>query len=547
MSLQFRRHYRLLVLLVLVLAGCTLALGDVRIIAYTVAGNRQVATAGADYGSQVDLFDQTVVHSIQITIDEADYQQMITTYQETGVKDYSHADVVIDGTLVRDVGLRLKGNASLRTALGGRGGPGMGFGPGNMPFPEDGRLLQPPDGGQWQPPAGVPPESLPARGDGVGRVPQPPDGGEWQPPAASPQEGQERAERRPPAGDMPPGGMWAGREGAGEAGAKVPLLIKFDEFVPGQTYQGLDRLAVRTYGTSPDAALLQEPVTNAVAAAAGLPATRTAYAGVRLNDGQEQLFTLSEVIGDDYLAQHLAYDGGVLYKSDLGADLSYQGEDPSAYATRFTQQTRVNDADLAPLIALARFVSESDDEAFQAGLARRLDVEGFATYLAVNNLLVNVDSMAGMSNNYYLYYDDVAERFTVLLWDANESLGKLAGGGRAATYDLYYQGRQGMGGGRGGMERSNTLVTRFLAAPTFRALYEAKLVEIYDREFAGGAIDRRIEEYADLVRTAAAERTGLVDLEQYEQAVVSLQAFVEQRAAYVASTELLAGQTSAVP
>jgi spore coat protein CotH len=558
MSLRFRRHYRLLILLVLVLGTCVLALGDARIIAYTVAGRGRVGTAGADHGGPVDLFDSTVVHSIEIAIDEADYQQMLTTYRETGQKDYFRADVVIDGALVHDVGLRLKGNASLRTALGGRLAGGMGAGPGGLPAFDPG---EPPGRQPGQPP-----------GEEEGRAPEPASGDEWQPrqpPAGAVAEGQSGAGEGPPAGAAPegqagpgrqpraggmPGGNWGAEAGEGQAATKIPFLIKFDQFVPGQTYQGLDRLAIRTYGASYDAAMLQEPVTNAILGAAGLPVTRTAYAGVRLNGGDEELFSLSEVIGEDYLARYFANPNGVLYKAELGADLAYQGEDPSAYATHFTQQTRVNDADLAPLIDLARFVSESDEEAFETGLAARLDVGALATYLAANNLLVNVDSMGGMSNNYYLYYDDMAERFTVLMWDANESLGKLGGGNQSAAYDLYYTGAQGMAGGRGGIAgpdglggpgRTNTLVTRFLAVPAFRTLYEAKLLDIYAQAYDGGALDRQIEEYAALVRAAAAERSSLVDLQSYEQAVASVQAFVAQRAAYLAGTELVAGQAGA--
>jgi hypothetical protein len=50
-----------------------------------------------------------------------------------------------------------------------------------------------------------------------------------------------------------------------------------------------------------------------------------------------------------------------------------------------------------------------------------------------------------------------------------------------------------------------------------RALYETKIVEIYDQAFASGAIDRQIEEYAAVVRAAATERSSLVDLERYDQ------------------------------
>lgn len=547
MRLRFRRHYRLLIALGLLLGGLVAGLGNQRIIAYTVPGVLDSASLGVgrNYTNDVALFDETLVHSVQILIDEEDYQKMLTTYQETGAKDYFHADVIIDGVRVNNVGLRLKGNASLQTALG-RGGRQMPGGGGG------GNRGQLPGGAGQAPAAGAQPQQVnppnrPAQGERpafpAGQQPEAPPAGNGQMPAQ-------------PAGPQAGAGPMAAQPvdtAAASNTAKIPLLLKFDEFVSAQSYQGYRFLAIRTYGISSDAAMLQEPVTNAMARLAGLPATQTAYAGVRLNDGEEQLFVLSEVIDETYLARYFPYSNGILYKAELGATLSYQGEDPSAYATSFTQQTRVNDADLAPLIKFMRFLDESDDATFASELPDYLDVEAFATYLALNNLLVNTDSIAGMNNNYYLYYDDLAERFTLLMWDANESLGKLSGGGQAASYDLYFQTqsqpgmgggrRMGLGGGRGLGGGANTLVTRFMATPSFLALYEQKLQEVYQAAFASGALTQQIEQYATLVRQTNQER-ALVNSASYEAAVTQVLNFVAQRSAYLASTTLLGGQSA---
>lgn len=292
--------------------------------------------------------------------------------------------------------------------------------------------------------------------------------------------------------------------------------------------------------------MLQEPITNYVFIASGLSAAQTAFAGVAIDDGDEQLYTISEILNDTYVSLHMENPGGVLYKAEVGADLAYQGEDPSLYARSFTQQTRVNDADLGPLIELMQFVTEADDATFERELDEHLDVESLATYLAINNLLVNTDSLVGMSNNYYLYYDEVTGRFTLLMWDGNESLGKMGRGGQAATYDLYFSGQDGgggrMGGGVGGGR--NILVTRFLASEKFMALYEQKLAGVYEAAFASGAMAAKIEEYAALVRAANARRS-LVATDSYDQAVAQVLAFVEQRGAYLATTPLLGGQAMA--
>ncbi|MBN1147185.1 MAG: CotH kinase family protein [Anaerolineales bacterium] len=511
MSLKFKRNYPILLLLAATLALFAFALGDQRIIAYEVqAEGQQSAQALAscfDIANDVALFDDGLVHSIQVLMPEEDYDLMIAAYQETGLKEYFQADIIIDGVQIDDVGIRLKGNASLQTALGG--GRGMG-GRGARPV---GERQQPPEME-----AGAEPPEMPADG----ARPEPPQG--FQPPQGmdppfAPQDGA-------------PGGM--GQVAEGEI--KIPFLIKFDEYVDGQTYQGYTYLSIRNYGVSPDAAMLHEPLTNAAARLAGLPATQTAYTGFKINDAEETLYVISEIIDETYLAGYFENADGVLYKAEVGSTLSYVDENPSSYAQSFSQETRLNDADLAPLIAFMRFLDQADEAAFESELPNWLDVDSFATYLALNNLLVNTDSMIGMNNNYYLYYDETSRQFTLLMWDANESLSKL---GSDATYDLYFSdagGRGGRGPGMGGGQ--NVLMARFMANATFKALYEQKVQMIYQQAFASGALSDMAARYSALIHSVNAER-GLVDLDAYDQAAEKTLSFISQRAQYLASTELL--------
>ncbi|MCW5873045.1 MAG: CotH kinase family protein [Anaerolineales bacterium] len=548
MSLTLKRNLPLLLLLAAMMAALVLVIGNQRVIAYTTSNSisTRLSTAGGnDVSNTVALFDDGLVHEIQVLMSDSDYDSMITTYQQTGEKEYFQADVIIDGVRINDVGIRLRGNASLRTALGGGGGAGFGLFGGGQPdgvqFPEgqlppfgeggapEGMLFgqgqaMPEDMQGFQPPAG--------RG---GQGGQPPEG--FAPP--------EGAEQGP--GGMQPGGFQfggggMGREPISEELIKIPFMIKFDEYVDGQTYQGYSAIAIRNYGTSYDEAMLQEPISNYAANLAGLPATETVFTGFSLNDEAERLYVVSALVDESYLAKHFSGTLGVLYKADVGASLSYAGEEPSSYANSFSQETRVNDADMKPLIDFTRFLDEADDATFEAELPERLDVDGFANYLAINAMLVNTDSMLGMNNNYYLYYDEQAGKMTVLLWDTNESLSKL-GGNVSYNLDLNNLQQGGFGGG-GGMGRgggigggSNTLLTRFIANDTFRALYQQKLQAVYDAVFANDALVEKADEYAALV--LAANERGLVDEQTYTAAVESIKTFLQQRKEYIQSTGLV--------
>ena len=517
MSINLRRNYPLIILLVMLISILTFAIGDLRVIAYTNDANTAQSEEnkdGIDYANDVSLFDDTVVHEIQVIIDPEEYDSMLSTYKETGLKEYFKADVIIDGVRVNDVGIRLKGNASLRTALGG----GMGFGGGERPDnaqrPDDGAMPQFPENGQQPPTDWEMPE-----GFAQGERPQPPDGFQM-----------------PDQGQGPD--MNGGRQSISEDQIKIPFMIKFDEYVDGQTYQGHATISIRNYGTSYDEALLQEPITNYAAQLSGVPATDTAYTGFRINDDEERLYVVSELINEDYLETYFENEDGVLYKAEVGSTLSYQGEDPSSYADSFTQQTRVNDADLMPLIELIRFVDQADDAEFEKELPDYLDVDAFASYIAVNAMLVNVDSMLGMNNNYYLYYDDETEKFTILMWDANESFNKLGG---SATYDVTLENTQSGPGGRGGPGGmgggENALLSRFMENETFKALYEEKLQEVYEAAFASDAMNEKIDEYSALIHSVNNERE-LVDIEAYDAAVEDIKTFISQRLEYLNSTGL---------
>ena len=504
MSLRFKRNYPLIILVIAIIAFFALLLGNQRVVAYTTRplSTASAAPQGYNYANSVALFDDTVVHSVQVIMDTNDYDQMLATYKNAGEKDYFKADVVIDGVRVNEVGIRLKGNASLRTALGG----GRGFG--GFERPDNGAR---PEGARGEPPAGF----------------TPPENGE---PAAGGMNPRE----------MPEGGA-PGRMAQSASGeVKIPFLIKFDEYVAGQTYQGYQKLSIRNYGTSYDEAMLAEPLTNNAVQLAGLPATETAFSGFAVNEAEEILYVISEVVDDQqYLARYFSDASGVLYKAEVGSTLSYVDENPSSYARSFSQETRVNDADFAPLIAFMRFLDQSDDASFESDLPKWLDVDSFAAYLALNNLLVNTDSMIGMNNNYYLYYEESQARFTLLMWDANESLSKLGGN---ASYDLYFAstdgpgGRGGPGGGMGGGE--NVLMERFLANPTYKALYEQKLAEIYPVLFESGALSAEAERFSALIHSVNDER-GLVEADAYDAAVTKVLTFINQRKAYLETTALL--------
>ncbi|MEV8253656.1 CotH kinase family protein [Rhodoglobus sp. NPDC076762] len=96
--------------LTLTLASCSVSATD------AVSGGTGTTdfvnvTLTSDSGT---FFDAAVVHSIEIDVDSAAVDAMLQTYLDSGDKEWVEATVVVDGTTYEQVGIKLKGNSSLR-------------------------------------------------------------------------------------------------------------------------------------------------------------------------------------------------------------------------------------------------------------------------------------------------------------------------------------------------------------------------------------------------------------------------------------------------
>lgn len=72
------------------------------------------AESGVTTASSAALWDTSTVHSISIEADSAEAASLIETYLSTGEKEWMSAAVTIDGVTYENVGIKLKGNSSLR-------------------------------------------------------------------------------------------------------------------------------------------------------------------------------------------------------------------------------------------------------------------------------------------------------------------------------------------------------------------------------------------------------------------------------------------------
>ncbi|MEQ7737175.1 hypothetical protein, partial [Escherichia coli] len=93
--------------------------------ASAAAGLEAGADSTASTTADTTLFADGASHTVSVTWNDDDYAAMIAAYEADGSKEWIAADITIDGTTVSNIGVRLKGNSTLRSLSGdgGMGGP----------------------------------------------------------------------------------------------------------------------------------------------------------------------------------------------------------------------------------------------------------------------------------------------------------------------------------------------------------------------------------------------------------------------------------------
>ena len=334
------------------------------------------------------------------------------------------------------------------------------------------------------------------------------------------------------------GGMQGGGPGgdvSADDPAGLPWRIRLDKFVDGQNYQGASDFVVRGGNTETG---LNEAVALELIGAAGMATEEATPARFTVNGSDEVLRLVIENPDDEWDEDNFDSDG-ILYKAEAGGDYSYRGDDAASYADVFSVEASTSgEDDYSPLIEFLKWVNESDDATFAADLGSKLDVQAFAKYLAIQDLVANSDDIDGPGNNSYLRYDAGTGIFTVVAWDQNLSFGGF-GGGQGG------QGGGGQGGGRmqppdgavmpdgatlptgamptgampagampagampggqgGGARGGNILAERFKTNTEFNALYEQAATDLRAELYASGEAQQILDSWTAVLSAQASD------------------------------------------
>jgi hypothetical protein len=193
---------------------------------------------------------------------------------------------------------------------------------------------------------------------------------------------------------------------------KPGFTLNFGKYKGTTRFRGLKRLHLNNAREDPT--FLRQLICGEMARAAGVPASRCTHALVKLNGRKLGLYVLVEGYTQDFLAQFFSRTDGDLYEGgfckDIDAELTKDEGDAKDFHI------------IEQLIAAAR---EYDDAKRWTALKAVLDVDRYASFLAMESLMGVGDGYDFFRNNYRIYHDPVTKQLAFILHGMDQPLGDV--------------------------------------------------------------------------------------------------------------------------
>lgn len=279
-------------------------------------------------------------------------------------------------------------------------------------------------------------------------------------------------------------------------GIKKPFKLDFNEYDDNATFLGLKKLNLNNFDLSPD--FMREKLLHDMANKY-VTAMRSTYVRLYVNNNFYGLYLAVEQPDKTMMESRFGdKEDGNLYEAESSqCDLSYLGADPASYRTRYLLETNETANDYSGLIEFLNILNNTAAADLQARLEAVADGEDWMTWMALNNIVVNLDSYIGTAAEYFMYDRAKDGRFIHIQWDHNESFG-ITGDGTPrlttpATTDPFY------------ITGNRPLLTKMWAAPGYRRVYLQAMARALREHFNPTYLNARIDQLAAMIRPHVAE------------------------------------------
>lgn len=210
---------------------------------------------------------------------------------------------------------------------------------------------------------------------------------------------------------------------------KVALKLDLNQYTDHHL-RGLETLSINNMVQ--DVTYVHEALAYLVWRSCGVPASRTGYTRMYINDEYYGLYVHVETVDDTFLSRWYSHTDGNLYEGAYGVDF-YDG-----YEFYFECDECTNPDDRSDITAVTNILNRRPAPAAWADLQEVVDMDELLTYMAVEAMLWHWDGYT-TSNNYRVYHDPKSGKFQMFPWGSDQTwvdewYGPFDAGGRIFSW-----------------------------------------------------------------------------------------------------------------
>ncbi|MBL7942195.1 MAG: CotH kinase family protein [Flavobacteriales bacterium] len=285
---------------------------------------------------------------------------------------------------------------------------------------------------------------------------------------------------------------------------KKSFKVSFNTFDGGGDWMGLEKINLN--GEHNDPSLLRSKLNWDMLREAGLPAARTSFTRLYVNDEYKGLYLNTEHIDETFVKRVFGENDsdGNLYKCLYPATLEYEGPDGDDYKTEFfgrriydlkTNRWADNYTDLAEFVDV---LNNEPTSTLPCALKDVFHLNQYLRFAALEVLMGHWDGYIFNKNNYYLYHNQQSDQIEFIAYDLDNTLGIDWLGEDWAERDIYNYSPSG---------NERPLYERLMDNAETRMEFSAIMQSFIDDFFNTTAMTEKCEMWHALISEAVYEDT----------------------------------------
>lgn len=279
--------------------------------------------------------------------------------------------------------------------------------------------------------------------------------------------------------------------------AKKSFKISFNTFADTM-WRGYEKLDL--IGMHNDPSIMRSKICHDLYRAMGVPAARTSYTKVYLNNQYAGLYVNQEHLDENWVEKYYGqYEDGNLYKCTYPATLEYLGADQSSYkqeqwGTRpYELKTNNWKDDYTDLVNFIAILNNTPLSQLPCNLEKVFDVDKYLRAAAVDVLVGNWDGYIYNKNNFYLYHNQYTNQMVYSPYDLDNTLGIDWLGVDWTQRNIYNWAPS---------NQERPLFKRLMQVTEYRNRFGTYLSELISGEFSVSSIQAKCEQWRNLIQAS---------------------------------------------